>query len=130
MLVSDSQYSGESNGIKYKQQKVYKIKNGWLAGAGSYAEICAMVMYLRNGGEVPSVANSEFLWLTPEGLVTAEGDCGWEPVEGFVAIGSGAMAAEAVLRLNAGYTPQDAVRMACEVDLMSSGPIKTYRVKG
>ena len=45
-------------------------------------------------------------------------------VRTFMAIGSGAMAAEVCMRM--GLPAQEAVEWACNVDSNSSGPIKTY----
>ena len=41
-----------------------------------------------------------------------------------MAIGSGAMAAEVCMRM--GLTAEEAVNWACNVDMNSHGPVKTY----
>ena len=43
-----------------------------------------------------------------------------------MAIGSGSMAAEVCLRM--GLTAEEGVEWACNVDVNSSGPIKTYKL--
>ena len=62
--------------------------------------------------------------LTKEGLFSCGDDLEWERVRTFMAIGSGAMAAEVCMRM--GLTAEKAVEWACNVDANSSGPIKTY----
>lgn len=129
ILVADSQFSGEGTGLKYQADKVFKVRDGWLGGAGNWAEINSALQYLRGGcvGTPPGIENCELILLTPQGCATAEGDFQWEPVDQFTAIGTGAMAAETLLRH--GYSALEAVRGACSVDLYSGGEIKTYRVR-
>ena len=53
-------------------------------------------------------------------------DLEWERVRTFMAIGSGAMAAEVCMRM--GLSAQEAVSWACNVDSNSHEPIKTYPI--
>ena len=126
VLVSDSQVSDEDAGIKYSLNKVYAVPGGWLGAAGVVSDIQKAVRYVR--GELkrrPKLSSSNsFVLLTDNGAHSAASDLDWQTEEKPFAIGTGAMAAEAVLRL--GLSAEEAVNMACQIDLMSSGPIKIY----
>ena len=65
--------------------------------------------------------------LTDKGLFSSGQDLDFESVHTFMAIGTGAMAAEALLRH--GLSAEKAVKGACDVDLLSSEPIKLYELK-
>jgi hypothetical protein len=69
-------------------------------------------------------SDSSFLKLTKEGLFYCGDDLEWERAKTFMAIGSGAMAAEVCLRME--LSAEEAVKWACNVDLKSHEPIKTY----
>ena len=71
-------------------------------------------------------ADSSFLKLTDEGLFSCGDDLEWERVRTFMAIGSGSMAAEVCMRM--GLTAEEAVKWACNVDLKSHEPVKTYQL--
>ena len=64
--------------------------------------------------------------MTEEGLFSTDNSLEWETVNTFLAIGTGAMAAEALLRK--GFSAEEAVRGACDVDLASSEPIRLYEL--
>ena len=61
-----------------------------------------------------------------DGLFSCGDDLEWERVRTFMAIGSGAMAAEVCMRM--GLSAEEAVKWACQVDLKSHEPIKTYKL--
>lgn len=126
ILVSDSQYSDDDTGIKYFEDKVYRIPSGWFAGAGHQSDIEKFLEFISGKTKRrPKLRNdNSFLLLTEKGLFSCDNSLEWETVRSFMAIGSGSMAAEALLRN--GYSAEEAVLGACNVDLYSSEPIKVY----
>jgi len=126
ILVADSQFSDDDTGIKYFEDKIYPIPNGWLGGAGHQSDIEKVVDYMNGKIKTkPKIKNdNSFLMLTDKGLFSTDNELDWETVRTFMAIGSGSMAAETCLRM--GLTAQEAVHWACNVDLMSHEPIKVY----
>jgi hypothetical protein len=73
----------------------------------------------------PKIVNdNSFVWLREDGLFNADNKLEWETCSSFIAIGTGAMAAEALLRH--GVDAEDAVFGACSVDLYSCDPINVY----
>ena len=125
-IVSDSQFSDDDAGIKYFEEKVFQIEGGWLGVAGNYVDAEKVVEFLNKKTKTkPKLkADSSFLKITNEGLFSCGDDLEWERVRTFMAIGSGAMAAEVCMRM--GLTAEEAVKWACDVDLKSHEPIKTY----
>jgi len=126
VLVSDSQFSDDDTGIKYFDEKIVPIDGGWLGVAGNWSDCEKVVDYINKKSKTkPKLkADSSFIKLTKDGLFYCGDDLEWERAKTFMAIGSGAMAAEVCLRM--GLTPQEAVKWACNVDLKSHEPIKTY----
>jgi len=125
-LVADSQFSDDEAGIKYFEEKIIPIDGGWLGVAGNWADGEKVVDYLNKKTKVkPKLkSDSSFLKLTKDGLFSCGNDLDWERVRTFMAIGSGAMAAEVCMRM--GLSAEEAVKWACNVDLKSHEPIKTY----
>lgn len=126
IIVSDSQFSDDDTGIKYFDEKVVPIEGGWLGVAGNWCDAEKVVDYLsKKSKRKPKLKNdSSFLKLTAEGLFYCGDDLEWERAKTFMAIGSGAMAAEVCMRM--GLSAEEAVKWACNVDLKSHEPIKTY----
>jgi hypothetical protein len=126
ILVADSQYSDDVTGIKYFEEKIYKLPQGWFGGAGHSSDIEKALAWLTGKTKKkPIIKNSNsFLLLTEEGLFNSNEHLEWETCHTFMAIGSGAMAAEAILRY--GAPAEEAVYMACQVDMMSHEPIRVY----
>jgi hypothetical protein len=126
VLVADSQFSDTSTGIKYFEDKVFAIDGGWLGVAGNYVDAELVIDFLNKKGKIkPKLkTDSSFLKLTNEGLFACGDTLEWERVRTFMAIGSGTMAAEVCMRM--GLTPEESVKWACNVDLMSHEPVKTY----
>ena len=126
ILVADSQFSDDDTGIKYFEDKIYPIPNGWLGGAGHQSDIEKVVDYMNGKIKAkPKIKNdNSFLMLTDKGLFSTDNELDWETVRTFMAIGSGAMAAEVCMRM--GLTAEEAIVWACNVDANSSGPVKTY----
>jgi hypothetical protein len=126
ILVADSQFTDSDTGIKYFEDKVVPIDGGWLGVAGNWSDCEKVIDYLskKNKTKPKLKSDSSFLKLTKEGLFSCGDDLEWERVRTFMAIGSGAMAAEVCMRM--GLPAQEALEWACNVDSNSSGPIKTY----
>jgi hypothetical protein len=127
-LVADSQFTDDDTGIKYFEDKIFPIDGGWLGVAGNYVDAEKVVDYINKKPKVkPKLkSDSSFLKLTNEGLFVCGDDLEWERVRTFMAIGSGAMAAEVCMRM--GLTAEEAVEWACNVDAKSHEPIKTYQL--
>ena len=128
VLVSDSQFSDEDAGIKYFEEKILKIEGGWIGVAGNWSDGEKVVEYINKKAKTkPKLkSDSSFLKLTSDGLFSCGDDLEWERVRTFMSIGSGAMAAEVCMRM--GLTAEEAVKWACNVDLKSHEPIKTYKL--
>ena len=126
VLVSDSQFSDSESGIKYFEEKIFPIEGGWIGVAGNYCDAEKVLEYVNKKTKVkPKLkSDSSFLKLTKEGLFACGDDLEWERVRTFMAIGSGAMAAEVCMRM--GLPAEEAVKWACNVDLMSHEPVRTY----
>jgi hypothetical protein len=126
ILVSDSQFSDDDSGIKYFEEKIFAIDGGWLGVAGNYVDAEKVIDYLDKKGKTkPKLhADSSFLKLTKDGLFSCGDDLEWERVRTYMSIGSGAMVSEACMRI--GLTAEEAVLWACNVDLKSHEPIRTY----
>ena len=129
ILVCDSQFSDEDTGIKYFEDKVLPIEGGYLGVAGNWADGEKVAEYVSKKQKTkPKLhTDSSFLKLTEEGLFSCGDDLEWERVRTFMAIGSGAMAAEVCMRM--GLTAEESVKWACNVDLKSHEPVKTYKLE-
>lgn len=125
-LVADSQFSDDDAGIKYFEDKIFPIDGGFLGVAGNYVDAEKVIDFLNKKTKTkPKLkSDSSFLKLTNDGLFSCGDDLEWERVRTFMAIGSGSMAAEVCMRM--GLTAEEAVKWACDVDLKSHEPIKTY----
>jgi hypothetical protein len=128
VLVADSQFTDSDTGIKYFEDKIVPIDGGWLGVAGNWSDCEKVIDYLskKNKTKPKLKSDSSFLKLTKDGLFSCGDDLEWERVRTFMAIGSGAMAAEVCMRM--GLTAEEAVGWACNVDANSSGPVKTYPI--
>jgi hypothetical protein len=126
VLVADSQFTDSDTGIKYFEDKIVPIDGGWLGVAGNWSDCEKVIDYLskKNKTKPKLKSDSSFLKLTKDGLFSCGDDLEWERVRTFMAIGSGAMAAEVCMRM--GLTAEEAIGWACNVDANSSGPVKTY----
>jgi hypothetical protein len=129
ILVCDSQFSDEDTGIKYFEDKVLSIDGGYLGVAGNWSDGEKVVDYINKKQKTkPKLhTDSSFLKLTEEGLFSCGDDLEWERVRTFMAIGSGSMAAEVCMRM--GLSAEDSVKWACNVDLKSHEPVKTYKLE-
>jgi len=127
-LVADSQFSDDDSGIKYFEDKIIAVEGGYLGVAGNWVDGEKVADYVNKKSKTkPKLkADSSFLKLTDEGLFSCGDDLEWERVRTFMAIGSGSMAAEVCMRM--GLTAEEAVKWACNVDLKSHEPVKTYKL--
>ena len=127
-LVADSQFSDDDSGIKYFEDKIIVIEGGFLGVAGNWVDGEKVVDYINKKQKTkPKLhTDSSFLKLTEEGLFSCGDDLEWERVRTFMAIGSGSMAAEVCMRM--GLSAEEAVKWACNVDLKSHEPVKTYKL--
>ena len=128
ILVADSQFSDDDTGIKYFEEKVITIDGGYLGVAGNWVDGEKVAEYLNKKLKTkPKLKpDSSFLKLTEEGLFACGDDLEWERVRTFMAIGSGSMAAEVCMRM--GLSAEESVKWACNVDLKSHEPVKTYKL--
>jgi hypothetical protein len=128
VLVADSQFSDDDSGIKYFEDKIIAIEGGYLGVAGNWVDGEKVSEYINKKHKTkPKLkADSSFLKLTEEGLFSCGDDLEWERVRTFMAIGSGSMAAEVCMRM--GLSAEEAVKWACNVDLKSHEPVKTYKL--
>jgi hypothetical protein len=128
ILVADSQFSDDDTGIKYFEDKVITIDGGYLGVAGNWVDGEKVAEYVNKKLKTkPKLkSDSSFLKLTDEGLFSCGDDLEWERVRTFMAIGSGSMAAEVCMRM--GLSAEEAVKWACNVDLKSHEPVKTYKL--
>jgi hypothetical protein len=129
ILVADSQFTDSDTGIKYFEEKVFPIDGGWMGVAGNYCDAEKVLDYLSKKTKVkPKLkSDSSFLKLTKEGLFSCGDDLEWERIRTFMAIGSGAMAAEVCLRME--LTAEEAAKWEFNVDSNSSEPIKTFSLE-
>ena len=130
ILVSDSQTSDDDSDTKeLNSDKVYRVPQGWLAGAGSTMSIQEVVQYFMEGkkGKVPIIKDADdadFMLLSEAGIFVSGKDLRFWQIHTQDALGSGTLAALAGMSL--GHTAEDACWAACQVDLYSGGQIKVY----
>lgn len=130
LLVADSQISDEDSNTKvFNQDKVFKVPQGWLGGAGDVRSIQQVVKWFLDGkkGKPPVIKEAEdadFMLLNDEGLFLSDRSLNFWQVTTYDAIGNGTGAALAVLAL--GHTAEEAVWAACQSELYSGEPVKVY----
>jgi hypothetical protein len=132
IIVADSQVSDDDSNTKaFNQDKVFKVPQGWLAGAGDVRSIQHVVKYFMEGkkGKPPVIKETEdadFMLLNDEGLFLSDRVLNFWSVTTYDAIGNGCNAALAVMAL--GHTAEEAVWAACQSELYSGEPVKVYSV--
>ena len=130
IIVADSQFSDDDSDTKsLNNEKVYRVPQGWLAGAGDVLSIQEVVKYFNDGkkGKAPVIKDADdadFMLLTEEGVFVSGKDLRFWQIQTFDAIGSGTLAALAVMAL--GHTAEEACWAACQSDLYSGYPVKVY----
>lgn len=132
IIVADSQVSDDDSNTKaFNQDKVFKVPQGWLAGAGDVRSIQQVVRWFLEGkkGKPPVIKETEdadFMLLSDDGLLLSDRALNFWNVYTYDAIGNGANAALAVMAL--GHTAEEAVWAACQSELYSGEPVKVYEV--
>lgn len=133
VIVSDSQLSDTDSDTKtFTEEKVFRVPQGWLAGAGDFKSIQDVVKYFREGkkGKEPvikDVDDADFMLLTEDGLFTSDRNLRFWEVKSYDAIGNGTMAALACMTL--GHTAEEAVWASCQTELYSGEPVRVYELK-
>jgi len=130
ILVADTQISDDDSDTKtYNNDKVFKVPQGLLAGAGDFISIQQVVEWFKDGkkGKAPVIKDADdadFILLTTEGLYVAGKDLRFQSIPNYDALGSGTLAALAVMSL--GHSAEEAVWAATQSDLYSGEPVKVY----
>ena len=130
IIVYDSQYSDDDSDSKsINNEKVFRIPQGWLAGAGDVTSIQEVVRYFKDGkrGKAPIIKDADdadFMLLTEEGVFISGKDLRFSEIFTYDALGSGTLAALAVMSL--GHTAEEACWASCQSDLYSGGDVKVY----
>lgn len=121
VMVADTMVS--DGVLRTRMRKITRVGDALVGVAGEVSEIQAWLKWYQAGqrGAKPKVTTFSALVLTKKGLTQHIGTSEMEVEQGFLAIGSGCMAAQALLV--AGHTVEEAVTVACEVDPNSSLPI-------
>ena len=128
-LISDSQVTqGET---KDTIQKIHKVKTPYgirlVAFAGAIGHAPEVLALVSQGADPTQLVgeDAQVLVISKEAAVLVNNKESWKQAPPVV-IGSGTMAAKAVLAL--GYSAEVAVKVACQVDLYSSTPIKKLKL--
>lgn len=130
IIVTDSQISDDDSDTKALDcEKVFRVPQGLLAGAGDFISIQEVVHYFSEGkrGKPPIIKDADdadFMLLTHDGLFVSGKDLRFQRIQTYDALGSGTLAVLAVMAL--GHTAEEACWAACRSDLYSGGDIKTY----
>ena len=130
VIVADSQTSDDDSDTKnLKEEKVYRVPQGWIAGAGNTVSIQEVVKYFMDGkkGKAPVIKDADdadFMLLTDEGVFVSGKDLHFWQINTPDALGTGTKAAMAAMSL--GHTAEEACWAACQTDLYSGGAVNTY----
>ena len=130
IIVTDSQISDDDSDSKsFENDKVFRVPQGLLAGAGDFISIQEVVQYFMEGkkGKPPiikDVDDADFMLLTHDGLFVSGKDLRFQKIQTYDALGSGTLAVLAVMTL--GHTAEEACWAACRSDLYSGGDVKVY----
>jgi len=130
IMVSDSQVS--DNDRKWSARKVFRIRGALVGISGTMSQAEQFLVWYRAGCvEKPPAKLTEFqgLVLTPDGLLHY--DMSHLPVPvlfGREAIGSGAKAAMVGYELLGWKDARRVVRVVCNHDAGSRGPVRVYRL--
>lgn len=116
----------DDGGMRAKAVKIFDIDGDFLGIAGSLAQGLKFVSWYKSReGEPPCCDETTILVLSKGKIFTWENG-GCIPVaEKFYSIGSGAHAAMAAMIC--GKAPDEAVKVACKVDIGSGLPIRTLK---
>ncbi|MFN7817808.1 MAG: hypothetical protein ACK5OQ_16385 [Burkholderiales bacterium] len=127
VMLSDSRTTDEDAGVKWPTRKIERIGASLFGAAGDCVDIDAFFIWLQTPKRRrPKIADSAFsaIELNERGIWLW--DYRLKPFAAGIerhAIGSGAMAALAVLEL--GADARTAIEIACRIDPNSEGPIQS-----
>lgn len=130
IIVTDSQVSDDDSDTKnFENEKVFRVPQGLLAGAGDFISIQIVVEYFKNDkkGKAPIIKDADdadFMLLTNDGLYVSGKDLRFQKVPTYEALGSGTMAVLSAMVL--GHTAEEACWAATQSDLYSGGNVKVY----
>lgn len=130
IIVTDSQVSDDDSDTKnFKNEKVFRVPQGLLAGAGDFISIQIVVEYFKNDkkGKAPIIKDADdadFMLLANDGLYVSGKDLRFQKVPTYEALGSGTMAVLSAMVL--GHTAEEACWAATQSDLYSGGNVKVY----
>lgn len=110
--------------IRTRMRKIERVGDSLVGVAGDVSEIEKWLKWFRGGrrGTGPKTATCAALVLDKKGITHYLGTKEMSVAQDYMAIGTGAMAALAVL--HAGLDCQRAVEIACEIDAQSCAPIQ------
>lgn len=111
-------------------RKVFRIRGTLVGGGGTAKYLDKWMECYRNGKPLPAPHESDvtILRLSAKGLDSWCADGGWMVIEQpQFAIGSGGKAARAAMA--AGASCARAVKIARDIDAMTAGPIRTYKLR-
>jgi ATP-dependent HslUV protease subunit HslV len=123
-MAADGRVCSGSTIFGSNAKKIVRLKDGRIVGVAGNARCAApFAAWLSDGGEMPELDEEfEALVLLPDGSAMTYDHKGRSIVEELpTATGSGREFALAAMDL--GATPEQAVKIACERDMMSGGTI-------
>lgn len=119
-----------TSGRKGRVRKLYRIRGAILGVAGSAEHAVMFAHWYDSGADLsdrPKDLDIGALVLDSNGIFRYEGNCyPYEILDEFAAVGSGADAAIAAMYM--GATPEEAVEVACKVDLHTGPPVVVERL--
>ena len=130
IIVTDSQVSDDDSDTKnFQNEKVFRVPQGLLAGAGDFISIQQVVDYFMEGkkGKPPVIKDADdadFMLLSHDGLYVSGKDLRFQKIPTYEVLGSGSLGALAVLAL--GHTAEEACWATCRSDLYSGGDVRVY----
>lgn len=123
MMAADS--LAVSNNRKFRTRKLYRVRGALIGIAGRADQAIMFVHWYDNGAilaDRPKGQDIVALVLDRSGLYLYEVECYPIPIlDAFAAAGSGSDIALAAMML--GKTPEEAVELACAIDLHTGPPV-------
>lgn len=129
VMAADSRCS--AGGVWFQTKKIERKGDALIGACGKASDCSKFMEWYGSGNPVPEITEGEFeaLVLTPKGLFLYQWDCSpMQLKDRHYAIGSGQQGA--LVALDKGDEPKQAVEAACKRDLFSGGPIDVYLLKG
>lgn len=118
----------DCDGTWFGTTKLYRIGDSIVGAAGDNSAIVKFITWFRNKRtKRPTFSDNESfsaLILTPRGLFHMDDSMGMDLVkDDYFAVGSGAVAA--LVAMDCGLSPTEAVEAACKRDQLTGGPVDT-----